>query len=147
MRQVQSRESLAEFLDALGAMGGAVVEDYHQGFPEMAEGVVKKLRDGGLVDIAPTECPDEAQAVDLRTDSDARNDRDAVVAKPVVNDRRLSNGSPGFPYRGSEHKSRLVNEYQPGAQPSGVFFTRGHWRDFHSSIAISLRSNARRSGF
>jgi hypothetical protein len=32
-------------------------------------------------------------------------------------------------------------------QPRGVFFTRGQTVRFHSAIACSLRSAARRSGF
>jgi hypothetical protein len=34
-----------------------------------------------------------------------------------------------------------------GAQPCGVFFTRGHWRRCQRAIASSSRSSARRSGF
>jgi hypothetical protein len=34
-----------------------------------------------------------------------------------------------------------------GRQPRGVFFTRGQTDCFHSAMAASLRSMARRSGF
>jgi hypothetical protein len=34
-----------------------------------------------------------------------------------------------------------------GCQPCGVFFTRGHSDRFHSVMAASFRSTARRSGF
>jgi hypothetical protein len=34
-----------------------------------------------------------------------------------------------------------------GRQPCGVFFTRGQTVRFHSAMAVSLRSTARRSGF
>jgi hypothetical protein len=34
-----------------------------------------------------------------------------------------------------------------GRQPCGVFFTRGQLDRFHSAMASSLRSRARRSGF
>jgi hypothetical protein len=34
-----------------------------------------------------------------------------------------------------------------GCQPCGVFFTRGQTDRFHSAMAASLRSTARRSGF
>jgi hypothetical protein len=34
-----------------------------------------------------------------------------------------------------------------GCQPCGVFFTRGQTDRFHSAMAASLRSRARRSGF
>jgi hypothetical protein len=34
-----------------------------------------------------------------------------------------------------------------GCQPCGVFFTAGQTDRFHSAIATSLRSTARRSGF
>jgi hypothetical protein len=61
--------------------------------------------------------------------------------------RRLAAGRPGAAHGGDQEEARFVREDKVGAQPRGVFFTRGQTSRFQRSIARSSRSRARRSGF
>lgn len=81
------------------------------------------------------------------TDGDAGDGRDAVVTIPMVQNRRLSYRAPGFADRRGQEEARFVDKDEMGCQPCGVFFTRGQTDRFHSAMAGSSRSRARRSGF
>src|SRR5208337_1394103 len=83
----------------------------------------------------------------LRTDGNTRNSRDPIMTIPMEDDRGLSHRTPGLVDRGNQEEARFVDEDEMGCQPCGVFFTRGQTDRFHSSMAASSRSRARRSGF
>src|SRR4030065_1039956 len=83
----------------------------------------------------------------FRADGDASDGRDAVVTIPMMQNRRLPHRAPGFADRRDQEEARFVDKDEMGCQPCGVFFTRGQTDRFHSAMAGSSRSRARRSGF
>ena len=80
-------------------------------------------------------------------DGDTGDGRNAIVTITMVKDRCLPHRAPCFANRGNQEESRFVNKDEVGRQPCGVFFTRGQADRFHSVMASSFRSRARRSGF
>ena len=86
-------------------------------------------------------------AVATGTQGQGRDDRNPIVPLPVVQYGRLASRGPGAPHRGRQEEAALVDEDEVGAQPRGVFFTRGQSRSCHRAMAASSRSSARRSGF
>ena len=83
----------------------------------------------------------------LGADGNAGDRGDPVVAIAVTHHRGLPHRAPGFPYGGDQEEPRFVDKDDVGRQPRSVFFTAGHTVDFHSAMAASSRSTARRSGF
>ncbi len=61
-------------------------------------------------------------------------------------DRGLTHRAPGLPDRRDQEEARFVGKDEMGAQPCGVFFTRGQPARFQAAMAASSRSTARRSG-
>ena len=80
-------------------------------------------------------------------DRDAGDGGDPVVAIAVAQDGRLAHRAPGLADRGDQKEAGFVGKDDMGSQPDDVFFTAGQTVRFHSAIAGSLRSKARRSGF
>ena len=68
------------------------------------------------------------------------------VAPRVLQERGLAARRPGAPDYRVLRDAAFVLEDEPGALPPGVFFSWGQRRCFHSAIAASLRSRARRPG-
>lgn len=89
----------------------------------------------------------EPEALAEGADRDPRDDRDAIVALPMPEQRRLATRRPGPQHGRREHEARFVYEDEVGSQPDGVFFTRGQTLRFQRAIAASSRSRAWRSGF
>ncbi len=83
----------------------------------------------------------------FRADRNAGDGRNAIVTTPMMNNGCLPNRTPCFANRGNQEEARFVNKDEVGRQPCGVFFTRGQTDLFHSAMAASFRSMARRSGF
>jgi len=83
----------------------------------------------------------------LRADGDAGDGGDTIVTISMMNNRSLSDWAPCLANGRNQEEARFVNKDKVGRQPCGVFFTRGQTDRFHSAIAVSLRSMARRSGF
>ena len=83
----------------------------------------------------------------FRADGNTGDSRDPVMTVPMKHDRCLSHRTPGLTDRRDQEEARFVDKDEMGFQPCGVFFTRGQTDRFHSSIATSSRSTARRSGF
>lgn len=89
----------------------------------------------------------EATATADRAEREPRNDRHALMALPMPEQRRVAARRPGPADRRDQEEARFVDEDEVGPQPRGVFFCRGHARCFHAVIAASSRWSARRSGF
>ena len=75
------------------------------------------------------------------------DDRNLVAAVEMAMDRGLAARRPRSVHAGYEQEARLVYEDEMGAQPLGVFFTRGQSFFLQHAMASSSRSTARRSGF
>jgi hypothetical protein len=83
----------------------------------------------------------------LGADGNAGDRGDPIVTIAVTHHRGLAHRTPRFPYGGDQEEPGFVDEDDVGRQPCGVFFTAGHTVRFHSAMAVSSRSTARRSGF
>ncbi len=140
-------KAILEVLDQVATVGQAVVQESDDMPSEMQKDLVEELAYVRLPDVLKGQSPQEVQPPSDRTDCDASDDRDSVVAETVMDERGLTNGRPSLSDAGSEQKARFVDENQVGAQPRRVFFTRGHSLCFHSWTAVSLRSMALLSGF
>ena len=76
----------------------------------------------------------------------ARDGEPVPMAPGVGQDGRLATGGPGAPDDRLLGDATFVLEDEPGVLPRGVFFRAGQRRRFHTAIAASSRSRARRAG-
>lgn len=125
---------------------GVVQEDDHRA-TQMTQQVAQELTDLGLSDVGPVKLVVQPQAVAPGTHRDRRDHRDLVSTVAVTMERSLSSGGPGAHHDRDQEEPRFVREDEVGTQPCGVFFTRFQSFRFHSAMALSSRSTARRSGF
>ena len=113
----------------------------------MLEKVPQKGTDLGVADVVPMAAEVEAEAVALGADGDAGDDRDAVVAVPVIHVRSVATPRPGPAQGWDQEEARLVDEDDVRPPARGVFFTLGHSLRIQRAMRSSSRSRARRSGF
>ena len=144
---MQARVPTEEFLQWLAFVSGRIVQQYDYLAPQMPEQVAQEEANFRLRNIVVEEEVVEAQSLPLWADRNTRNDRNLIPPTGVMNNRSFAHRRPGLGHVRDEQETGLVNEYYVGAQPSGFFLMPGHFCRFHCSIAASLRSKARRSGF
>lgn len=125
----------------------AVVPQDDDGAGEMSEQVLEKAGCGDRANVLGMTLEIEPAPPAQGAHRDAGDDRDAIVAVPVAEDRGLAARCPRPPHGRRDQEARFVDEDEVGAQPRGVFFTRAQSRVFHRAIAASSRWSARRSGF
>lgn len=145
--QMQSRETGAQLGERSRSMDLGVVQEDDDMAAQVPEEIAKEETDLLAVDVHRVQVTIEAETLSPRTHRDGRDRRNAVVAVDVSVDRRLAARAPGFLHGRDQQEARFVGKNEVGAQPCGVFFTRGHTLRFHSAIRSSSRSTARRSGF
>lgn len=145
--QVQPGRAAEEFLYGFAVMNPAIVQQHDEVAGDLAQEVAEEGRDFAALDIVLIEVTVQRAMIALRADGDGRDGRDAVVRIPVAQDRGPAHRAPRLPHRGDQEEARFVGEDEVGAQPRGVFFTRGQPERFHAAMAASSRSTARRSGF
>lgn len=145
--EVKTGMTAAQFGQGPAAVDRSVVEQDNQGAAQMAQQMAQELADFFAADVRWVKLEVEAQAFAHRAHANAGDGRDPVMAVPVAVDGRLAAGRPGLAHAGDQLEPGFVNKDEMGAQPRGVFFIRGHCLRFQSSMALSLRSSARRSGF
>ena len=114
---------------------------------QMPQEIAKKHAHLVAADVHGVEVTVEAETATLGAERDTRDGRNPVVTVAVTVDRCLTTRTPCLAHGWNQQEARFVNEDNMGAQPFGVFFTRGHTVRFHSAIRSSSRSMARRSGF
>lgn len=136
-----------EIVHGREAMQPQPIPEHNDRTAQVAQQVGKEGEHLDQADVVMVPLVVEPEALTERADRDPRDDRDAIVALPVTEQRRLATGCPGPQHGGREHEAGLVYEDEVGPQPDGVFFTRGQPLRFHRAIAASSRSRARRSGF
>lgn len=124
-----------------------VVPDDDHRTPQMAKNVPQELSHVVLENVVIVKAEKQTQTVSARTHGDRGNRGDAIVTIPMANRRRPASRRPRPANRRDQEKAGFVLEYDVGAQPRSVFFTRGHSSRFHRVISASSRSIARRSGF
>jgi hypothetical protein len=145
--RAETGEALAERANEGPLVNPAVVPEDDDRPAQVMQEVPEKLADLGLADVGAVHAVVEAEAMSTRTHRDAGNDREAVVALPEAQQRGLPARRPGLAHTGDQEEARFVDEDEVGAQPRGVFFTRGHTRRFHWTMRCSSRWRARDSGF
>ncbi len=145
--QVQTRRAAEKFLDGIATMNLAIVQQNDQMAVDLMQQVAEKCGHFFAVDVLLIQLAVQRTMEALRADGDAGDGRDAVVSIPMTYNRCLSHGAPRLADRRDQEEARFVDEDEMGCQPCGVFFTRGQTDRFHSAMAVSSRSMARRSGF
>ncbi len=144
--QVQPRSVAEEVLHGVAVMDPAIVQQHDEVAGDLAQQVTEEGRHFVALDILFVQLAVEGAVTALWADGDPRDGRDAVVRVPVPHDRGLAHRAPCLPDRRDQEEARFVGEDEMGAQPRGVFFTRGHASRCQRAMAASSRSTARRSG-
>lgn len=145
--QMQTGRATQKLARRFSPMSLAVVQQNEQTAADLMQQLAEKHRDFFALDIVLVELAVQGAMEALRTDGDARDGRDPVVAITMTQERSLSDGAPRLPDRRDQEEARFVDKDDMGRQPGGVFFTWGQTDRFHSWMADSSRSTARRSGF
>lgn len=145
--QVQPGGAGEQLLHGVAAMNPAIVQQHNEVAGDLPQQLTEKRRDFVALDIVFVQLAVQRAMVPLRAHGDARDGRDAVVGIPMPHDRGLAYRAPGLPDRWDQEEARFVDGDEVGAQPCGVFFTRGQPERFHAAMAASSRWMARRSGF
>jgi len=128
-------------------MNRAIVQENNQVAVDLMQQMTKECRHLFALDIVLIELAVQCTMEAFRTDGNTRDGRDPIMTITMKQDRGLSYGAPGLTDRRDQEEPRFVDKDEMGCQPCGVFFTRGQTDRFHSAMAASSRSTARRSGF
>ena len=144
---MQSGRAGEKLLHGISAMNGPIVQENNQVAADLMQQMTKEYSHLFALKIVLIKLTVEGTPEAFRTDGDPRDGRDSIMSIPMNQQRRLAYGTPGFTNRGNQEEARFVDKDEMGRQPCGVFFTRGQTDRFHSAMAASLRSAARRSGF
>lgn len=147
MLDVKSGMLELKFLQRLTMMSPRVVQDHEHRAAQVPQQVAEENADLVVPDVVEVKLVEKAQTLPLRTDRDARDDRDLVATVAMPMHWGLALGRPGLHHVGNQQESGFVGKDDVGTQPRSVFFTCGHFFRFHRSISCSSRSIARFSGF
>ena len=147
MFDAQARVSPQQVLQRFPMMGAGVVQQGNHWPIQMSQQMAEKLTDFLLSDVLEVKLVEEAQPLPFRADGDARDHRDLVPPIAMVDHRRLTTRRPGLGDVRDQQESGFIRKNYMGAQPRGVFFTRGQSFCFQRAMASSSRSMARVSGF
>lgn len=147
VRDAPARLTGEERAELRAAVNVAVVPQHDDAPAEVSEQGTEKRAGVRGANVVPIELEVEAAASARRAEREPGDHRHAIVALPMPKHGRLYARRPGPPDRRNQEEARLVDEDEIGAQPRGVFFSRGQSRCFHAAIAASSRWSARRSGF
>ncbi len=145
--EMQTRRVFQKFLDRITSMDCAVVEQNNDMTVDLTQQMAEEHCDLLALDVVFVELAIQRAPEKFRADCDAGDRGDTVMAVAVGHDRRLADGAPRLMHRRDQEKPGFVYKNDVGTQPRGVFFTRGQTCRFQSSMAASLRSRARSSGF
>jgi len=136
-----------QLADGRPAMGVAVVQERDHVTPQVSQELPEEATHLLSADGVQAQHPVQTHAESRGTDRQGGDRGDPLVAKPVANHRSLTHGCPSLADGGNQEEPGFVDEDEVGAQPRSPLFTWGHRVLFHSWIARSSRSTARRSGF
>jgi hypothetical protein len=146
--ETKARVAVEQRPDQRSAVDVGAVEEHEDGTAKMTKQVTQEGYNMGRAEVlVQLAAKVEPAATSAGAEGEGGKHRDTVVLLPVSKQGRLAAWRPGAPLTRRQLESRLVKEDDVGAQPRGVFFTRGQSRFFQRSIATSSRSSARRSGF
>ena len=136
-----------EFRQGFSIVSLRIVQDCDYWTTQVPQEVAEEHAYLLVTDIVEVDLVEKAQMLALRTDSDSRDDGEFVAAVAMTMHWSLAPRRPGLDNIRDQHESGFVGKDDVGAQPRGVFFTRGQSFRFHCSIASSSRSTARFFGF
>jgi len=145
--QMQTAVALAECFDRITFVDGGVIEQQYDRSAQMTQQLPNEFANSRPIQVVVVEAEVQTEPLALRAHRDRRDDRNLVAAGAMAKQRRLSPRRPGLDDRRDQEEARFIGEDDRGAQPSGVFFTRGQSSRFQRSMALVLRSSARRCGF
>ena len=145
--EVQPGEGATQRPDRVSLVNGSIVPHEDNRPSKMAKQVPEKGADLGVPDVLGVQGVVQAETSATRAHRDRGDDRDAIAPLPVVEQRRVAPQRPGLAHTRDQEETRLIDEDEVSTQPRGFFLMRGHSCFFQCSIASSLRSRARRSGF
>ncbi len=117
----------------------STVPNDDDGTAQVAEHLSEESADLRLPDVFKVQAEVESEPTPPRAHRDPGDDGDPVVTLPEPEDRRLAARRPGPANAGDEQEAGFVYKNDVGAQPRGVFFTRGQSFRFHRSMACSSR--------
>jgi len=144
--QVEAGRAAEQFLHGFPAVDPAVVQQHDEVAGDLPQQRPEEGRDLVALDIVLIQLAVQRTPDACGADGDARDGRDPVMRVPMADDRRLAHRAPRLPDRRDQEEAGFVDEDEVGAQPRGVFFTRGQTECFQAAMAASSRSTARRSG-
>lgn len=145
--QMKAARASEKVLHGITTMNGAVVQQHDQMPTDLPQELAQEGGDLFALDVVFVKLAVQRAMESPGTDGDTRNGGDSVVAIPMMHDGGLSDRAPRFAHGRDQEEPGFVDKQDVGRQPCGVFFTAGHTERFHSAIAASSRSIARRSGF
>ena len=145
--EMQPGELTADLSNPFSFVNARVVPDDEDVSTKVAQQVPEEFADLVVSDVLRVTPEVQADAPTPGSNGDARNHGDTIMPIAMMNEGRLTAGSPGLSHRGNQKEARLVDEDYVGTQPRSVFFTRGQFLRFQRSMTSSFRSSARRSGF
>lgn len=146
-KEMEPGERTADRTDRVSLVDRAAVPEQQDRSAEMAKQMTQEGADLGVLDVLRMEAVVEAEATAAGAYGNPRDHGDPVALLVVVEKRGLSARRPGLAQTRNQEEARFVDEDEVGTQPRGFFLMRGHASRFQRSIASSLRSKARRSGF
>lgn len=144
---MQACHPSSEFPERFSFMDPSIIQKNHDRSTQMAQELAEEIANVETGNIALLKSVVKPQALNPRADRDRRDDRHFVTAHEMPEQRRLAAGGPGLHDIGNQEEPRFIKKNEVGAQPRSVFFTCGQRHRFHSWMASSFRSIARRSGF
>lgn len=145
--QVNPLGASAEFAHELTAMGISAVPQDEDVAADLAKQLSEEVAGLELSDVLGVKLKVKVQSLAMRGNRDPRDDGDPVAPIDVMNRGGLADGRPGAGDRRSQLEARFVGEDEVGAQPFGVFFTRGQSSRMKRRISVLLRSSAFFCGF
>lgn len=147
MLDVETAVPLHQCPQGVTLVGIRIVKECNHVTAQVAQQVAQELAYLDLADVLTMKPVVQAEVLANRAHRYSGDDRDLVPLVPIPNDRRLAPRCPSAQHSRDQEEAGFVDEDEIGAQPPGVFFTRGHSSSFHLSISSSSRSMARCSGF
>jgi len=145
--QAQTTHPAEECPDGRTFVNLCIVEKDDDFAPEVQEQVSEKVAHILGVDVGAVETKVQPGAVPTRAHRYCSDDRNLFTSLPMTEKRGLAPRRPSAQHQRAELEAGFVHENYVGAQPPGVFFTRGHSRSIQCWIASSSRSKALFSGF
>lgn len=143
---MSSEELLQEF--PLIVMSGRIIQEHDEWAAELPQQLAQKDTDFFLCDVVVEKKVVETQTAPLGTQGNSRDYGNPIPTPLAITDNgSAALGRPGADHQGRQQKAALIGKNYMGAQPRGVFFTRGQSFFFQRWMALSSRSKARPSGF